>query len=162
MLSVLSWRGRMSGRDYFATQLAIIVAGFILDSLQPSPSPEQSVNWVALAVVVALGYLWWVSTIRRLHDTGRSGWHALWFCLLGAVIVNAGRFLGLFLIVPFVWFAAVSWLTLQPSIAISNRWGPPPLVTDDALQRIARSRWNYVVLVLPGVISVGIRYLSAE
>ena|SRR5688572_10584651 len=161
MLSALSWRGRMSGRDYFATQLAIVVAGLILGLVQPSPSPEHSVSWAALVAFIAFVYLWWASTIRRLHDTGRSGWNALWFCLLAGVVVNAVRYLGLTWIMPFVWFAAISWLTLQPSVSITNRWGPPPLVSDDALQRIACSRWNYFVLALPGVIGMAVRYLSA-
>lgn len=161
MLSVLSWRGRMSGRDYFATQLAIVVAGLILGLVQPSPAPEQSVNWAALAALTAFIYLSWASTIRRFHDTGRSGWNALWFGLLAAIIAKAGIYFGLASFVPFAWFVAISWLTLQPSVSIANRWGPPPLVSDDVLQRIARSRWNYVALVLPSAIGIAIRYLSA-
>jgi uncharacterized membrane protein YhaH (DUF805 family) len=151
----------MSGRDYFAAQLAIVIIGLILGLARPSASAEHSVNWAESVAGVALAYFWWISTIRRFHDTGRSGWNSLWFGLLGAILTKVGIYLGLLAITPFALLAAISWLTLQPSTSTANRWGPPSPLSGDTLHHIARSRWNYVVLVLPALIGIAVRYISA-
>ena len=63
-------------------------------------------------VGLAIGIILWLATlavsIRRLHDTGRSGWWVLlWFiCCIGAVIVLI--------------------FCLQPSQPTDNQYGPPP------------------------------------
>lgn len=66
--------------------IQLLVLGFVLGSLVPS-----------IAV-----------TVRRLHDTGRSGW---WYLIVLIPIIG-----------PFV----LLFFALQPSDAGPNQYGPPP------------------------------------
>jgi uncharacterized membrane protein YhaH (DUF805 family) len=58
-------------------------------------------GWVVLTALPGLAV-----TVRRLHDTRRSGWNVLWS------LTGIGA------------FAVLYWLTL-PSDANTNAWGPP-------------------------------------
>ena len=46
--------------------------------------------------------------VRRLHDTGRSGWNLLWG------------------VIPLLGWVVVLYFTVQPSEAGTNRFGPQP------------------------------------
>ena len=163
MLSVLSWRGRMSGRDYFAAQFAISLAALLITGVSHSQQPAVNVL-ILLAGLVGV-YFFSVTTIRRFHDMGRSGWHLLWFCLYLSAL---NSILGVLGIIPsvlglgvlgsivehlgaFLLYIGVAWIAQQPSARAANEWGPTLLVPNDAIARIADSPLCYVVLALPAI-----------
>lgn len=94
--------GRIGRQEYWLTYLALTLAGlacFCLASL------TRSGLLAGLAAVAAIGYAWLsiVFSIKRLHDTGRSGW---WLVKMAAanlacmaVVVSAGTsFVGMHLV----------------------------------------------------------------
>jgi uncharacterized membrane protein YhaH (DUF805 family) len=96
-------RGRSSRSAYWWFQ-ALLVAVLALSAAAPNGS--------ALAQILAVAYLLmiWPSVavlIRRLHDTGRSGW---WYFIV---------------VVPFVGFIALLVFLCQPSEG-DNRYGSAP------------------------------------
>ena len=50
-------------------------------------------------------------TVRRLHDTGRSGWHIL------------------VVLIPFIGWIALIWWNAQQGDRFPNGWGEPPAAT---------------------------------
>ena len=150
MLSVLSWRGRMSGRDYFTAQFAILLAALLIDQLPVRQQPAVNVLIVAGGVVVV--HFFCVTTIRRFHDMGRSGWNLLWVCLYLSIINSITSPFAMHFDVSFVLLSiGVAWIVQRPSARAANEWGPPLLVPDDAIARVADSPFGYVVLALPAI-----------
>jgi uncharacterized membrane protein YhaH (DUF805 family) len=83
-----------------------------------------------LLVVAAAFSLVWVNlalTVKRLHDTGRSGAHAIWIALLGAlavVLAFHGSVLALVLAAAIV--GVFVWLAYVRGDAGRNLFGPGP------------------------------------
>lgn len=167
MLSLLSWRGRMNGRDYFAAQFAILLATLLIAQLGVSHSQQPAVNVLILPAGLVVVYFFSVTTIRRFHDMGRSGWNLLWVCLclsalqsILGVLESILGVLGLSVLVSIVehlrvslvWlYIGVAWIVQQPSAPTANEWGPALLVPDDAIARVADSPFAYIVLALPAI-----------
>ena len=65
-------------------------------------------GWIGIVISVLLWLATLAVTVRRLHDTGRSGWWVLlWFvCCIGAIVVVV--------------------FCVQPSQPADNQYGPPP------------------------------------
>jgi uncharacterized membrane protein YhaH (DUF805 family) len=83
-----------------------------------------------LLIVAASFSLIWVNlalTVKRLHDTGRSGAHAIWIALLGALaVVSAfhGSVLALMFAAAIV--GVFCWLVYAPGDVGRNLFGPAP------------------------------------
>lgn len=103
----------------FLVMFATGVFGIITarpDSTGSSEGVVDEATGVVFIVVYGLFLLWTAAiiipsiavTVRRLHDAGFSGW--LWWVQL----------------VPGVGSAALFVLTLLPSVASDNQWGPAP------------------------------------
>jgi len=104
--NVFDFKGRASRWEYWGGNLGFVTVcflGIILVSF---------INEYFGYVVIPILYLWGIiaalsSTIRRLHDVGKSGWNWLWG------ITGIGAFYLLYLYV-------------QPSQQQENDWGLPP------------------------------------
>jgi uncharacterized membrane protein YhaH (DUF805 family) len=106
--SLLVFAGRSSRKEFWSFLLAMLVVAQIVALTLRSAAPD---------LLIALGFpllileylLIWAVAVRRLHDTGRSGW---------MLLVSMIPLIGLLVLV--VWFATAS-------DAGSNRYGPSPL-----------------------------------
>jgi uncharacterized membrane protein YhaH (DUF805 family) len=92
----LSAKGRASRAEYWwwwllVAVLSALTEGSVLGSL----------------ILLALFIPSVTVLVRRLHDTGRSGWSLL------------------IVLVPFVGFIALLYFLVQPGDTASNRYGPP-------------------------------------
>ena len=87
-------------------------------------------HWPVLRVFLLAGaYLSLCSlavSVRRLHDTGRSGW---WYWIT---------------LVPFIGYLWFLVLTILPSQSDGNPYGPPPAVSERAKARVKRSLEPYM------------------
>lgn len=119
-----TFSGRASRSEYWffylATLIVMLVASILDRALgldfkmaNPLTGLEQSVGYGWLYVLAGLGFLLpsLAVSVRRLHDTNRSGW---WF-LLVLTIIGA--------VVLLVWF-------VTRGTAGENRYGPDPLGGD--------------------------------
>jgi uncharacterized membrane protein YhaH (DUF805 family) len=109
--------------DWLVTALLIIV-GLVLTGLSLTRIPG------ILLVVAAMVSLIWVNlalTVKRLHDTGHSGAHAMWIALL-AILAVASAFSNP--VLGFVLLAAIigifCWLVYAPGDEGRNLFGPAP------------------------------------
>jgi uncharacterized membrane protein YhaH (DUF805 family) len=102
--------GRARRSEYWFFSLATFLAGFVLRLLGLAIGNQFLYLIFSLAILVpgiAVG-------VRRLHDTGRSGW----WLLIGFTVIG--------LIPLIIWFASDS----TPG---TNQYGPSPKGTDAAL-----------------------------
>ena len=102
----------------------LIIVGLVLTK------PGLTVIPGILLVFAAMVSLTWVSLaliVKRLHDTGHSGGHALWIVLL-AILAVATTFSNL--VLAFVLLAAIvgifCWLAYAPGDEGRNLFGPAP------------------------------------
>jgi len=102
----------------------LIIVGLVLTK------PGLTVIPGILLVFAAMFSLTWVSlalTVKRLHDTGHSGAHALWIVLL-AILAVATAFSNP--VLAFVLLAAIvgtfCWLVYAPGDTGRNLFGPAP------------------------------------
>ncbi len=98
--------GRARRKEYWSYNLFAFILGMILsvtfDISGISPVASTLLIWVIfLAPGISV-------TVRRLHDTGRSGWYYLWALL------------------PLVGFILLLIFALLPSEEGANRYGPQP------------------------------------
>lgn len=109
------FNGRARRREYwyfilFFAIFLYIVAGIAFGVAIISDSP--SANFYALCVCwlfcMAFVVPSWAVTVRRLHDTGKSGW----LCLINFIPI-----------VGFVWMLIVGCTDSRPS---TNKWGKNP------------------------------------
>ena len=85
----------------------------------------ERARWVLLALL--LPYLSSIAvTIRRLHDTGRSGW---WYLISMVPLIG-----GLWLLI----------LMIIPSEPRGNEWGPPEAMSERAKAKLQRSMEPYM------------------
>ena len=97
----------------------------------------KSGNAAAVLVLLAACCAWmtWVTlalTIKRLHDVGMTGLHAIWILLPNATYFDRSLPLALVEVVAFLNFGLICWLVLARGQDGANRCGPPP---DAATQR---------------------------
>ena len=102
-----SFSGRATRAEYW--WFALFVIGVVLGVLMMEllVAGQDAVAFVTGAVFVVLWIPSLAASVRRLHDTGRSGW---WVLLSYVPFAS---------IVVFVFH-------LMPSEPFENRWGPPP------------------------------------
>jgi uncharacterized membrane protein YhaH (DUF805 family) len=108
----------------------LVVAGLVLTRPGLTMIPG-----ILLVVAASVGLIW-VSlalTVKRLHDTGHSGAHAIWIALLGVLGVVAASHGSVLALVPAAAVVGVfSWLVYAPGDEGRNLFGPAP---DGALPR---------------------------
>lgn len=109
--------------DWLVTA-ALIIVGLMLTGLGLSRLPG------ILLVVAAMVSLIWVNlalTVKRLHDTGHSGAHAMWIALLAILAVASGLSSP---VLASVLLAAIvgmfCWLVYAPGDEGRNLFGPAP------------------------------------
>lgn len=100
--------GRSSRKEFLSYLLVLWVVAVVVAFTLRSAAPDLLIA-VSFPVVMVEYLLVWAVAVRRLHDTGRSGW-----MLLTSLIPLIG------LLVLLVWFATSS----DPG---ANRYGPNPL-----------------------------------
>ena len=126
-----SFRGRLPRLPFFVRDFYLgIVAIVVFVATIPLFSNGSSVLWwLAVVILAAMVVTLSVSTIslivRRLHDLGLSGYHALWVgaAELGWTVLSYGPDYALFLGLPLL--AISLWLLFYPGNAEANRFGPP-------------------------------------
>jgi uncharacterized membrane protein YhaH (DUF805 family) len=104
-LTVLS--GRSSRREFWSYLLACLIAVWLVVVLVRLTRPELIIGLLGPALLVEYALFWAVS-VRRLHDTGRSGW---------MLLVSMVPAIGL------IW---VVMLLASPADAGPNAYGPNP------------------------------------
>ena len=109
---LLAFRGR-DGRTRFATILAVWLMFIGWDILIREDGVLEEL--ISILAGISLSVLLICSTVRRLHDLGRTGWYSLLSCI---PILNAA--FGL-------------WLVAAPGEPMDNRFGPN--LRDEARQR---------------------------
>jgi uncharacterized membrane protein YhaH (DUF805 family) len=110
-----TFSGRAERSEFWWWTLAVIVATllaqlvdaailgpFVVFGADPGSGPVSAV----LGLGLLLPNL--AVAVRRLHDTGRSGW---WILLV---------------LIPLVGLLVLVWFYIQPGTAGDNRFGPPP------------------------------------
>ena len=105
------FNGRARRTEYWMFMLFHILAIFILAFLAGAMTGLgwESMGWILLVIYVLLSFIPALSiTVRRLHDTGKSGW----FYLLTFI-----PYVGGFILLVF---------TVQDSENTYNKWGPNP------------------------------------
>lgn len=102
---------RASRREYwwYTFVVAIIFAGSGLLSFILSDNPEDVAPVIFAAMSLAILSPSWSLLVRRLHDTGRSGW---W---------------GILIILPVVGWLILLVFLLRKGQECENRYGPPPI-----------------------------------
>lgn len=102
----------------------LIIAGLVLTR------PGATLIPGILLVVAAVVGLIWVNlalTVKRLHDTGHSGAHAMWIALLAVLAVAlAFRNPRLAVVLAAVFAGVVGWLAYARGEAGRNLFGPAP------------------------------------
>jgi uncharacterized membrane protein YhaH (DUF805 family) len=103
----------------------LVVAGLVLTR------PGLTMIVGILLVVAAAVSLIWVNlalTVKRLHDTGHSGAHAIWIALLGLLVVVSAFHGSVLALVPAAAIVGVfSWLVYAPGDEGRNLFGPAPV-----------------------------------
>ena len=100
----------------FAAVGSVLVLAYLYESASQIVGVAFSVPWFAFMVSLIIQQL--SVGVRRLHDTGLSGW----FWLL--ILVPLGGF------VLLVWF-------ILPGADADNKYGPPPLIASQLPSRYA-------------------------
>ena len=102
--------GRASRTEYWMFYLFHVIIGYALTVIEAivgiAPETEQSVLGILYALAVLIPAI--AVQVRRLHDTGRSGW----WCLIALIPIIGS-------IIFFVW-------TVQDSHPGENKYGPNP------------------------------------
>lgn len=102
----------------------LIIAGLVLTR------PGATLIPGILLVVAAVVGLIWVNlalTVKRLHDTGHSGAHAMWIALLAVLAVAlAFRNPRLAVVLAAAFAGVVGWLAYARGEAGRNLFGPAP------------------------------------
>jgi uncharacterized membrane protein YhaH (DUF805 family) len=124
-----SFHGRLARLPFFVRDIYLgIVGGLLFFASIPLFSNGSSVLWWAAVVVlvvatVVLGVGSVSLIVRRLHDLGLSGYHAVWVgaAELGWMVLSYGPNYALLLGLPLL--AISLWLLLYPGNAGANRFG---------------------------------------
>jgi uncharacterized membrane protein YhaH (DUF805 family) len=133
--------GRASRAEYWWYTLAIIILGIVVSIIENMVGLD---NWVgmygpiALLLMLALLVPGLAVTVRRLHDTDRSGWWMLIALIpygLLAVVMGMSAasgslamvgLAGIVAIVALIGVIALLVFMIMPGTPGDNRYGPPP------------------------------------
>jgi uncharacterized membrane protein YhaH (DUF805 family) len=124
-----SFNGRLARFPFFVRGIYLTIAAFVpmVVSIPLFANGRRVLWWIGMAVVVASIAAIVVSsaslTIRRLHDLGLSGYHAIWVgaAEVGWTALSYGPQYAILLGLPL--FAIGLWLLLYPGNAGANRFG---------------------------------------
>jgi uncharacterized membrane protein YhaH (DUF805 family) len=113
----LNFRGRARRSEFWYWQLFLMVGGLVAEVFDYGAgfrlSPLSSLFWLATFIPD------FAVSVRRLHDTDRSGWRLLFFFVIGAIVL-------------------LVWLCTRGSHGY-NRFGPDPLPVEVSLHGAGRS-----------------------
>jgi uncharacterized membrane protein YhaH (DUF805 family) len=138
--------GRAPRAEYWWYFLAVIVASLIAQIIDSMLGLALFGPYGPLLILLSLGLLvpGLAVTVRRLHDTGRSGWWILIalipYFLVGVMMGMAAASgsmaglagVGLFAIVALAGAIALLVFMILPGIPGDNRFGPDPYGTEGA------------------------------
>ena len=111
----LTWRGRASRSEYWWFTLFSVLTNVALQVLATFVSESGAASLAIVVGLATIGWGVWVGlagiavTIRRLHDTNRSGWHFWW------------------MLAPYVGAIILLIFEVQGSTPGPNRFGPQPV-----------------------------------
>lgn len=133
MGALFTAQGRLARLPYFGygvlvylLLLATVLAGAGISAAAGSDAGGIPGGLVIFAGVIAAIYAGTTILIRRLHDLGLSGRHAIWIMMLNVVsqvLLTAAPPLGLLLSIGAI--GVTLWLLFAPGEKAANRWGPP-------------------------------------
>lgn len=83
------FEGRASRSEFWYWVLATFIIGFVVGFVGVLTVGESATNAISNILQLALLLPGLAVAVRRLHDTGRSGWNLLWVLLplVGAIIL---------------------------------------------------------------------------
>ena len=83
------FEGRASRSEFWYWVLATFIIGFVVGFVGVLSVGESATNAISNILQLALLLPGLAVAVRRLHDTGRSGWNLLWVLLplVGAIIL---------------------------------------------------------------------------
>ena len=134
-----NWKDRASRSEFWWFYLFTILLNIPLSILTYLSTIGEILNLIAS---IAISWLIWMVTIRRLHDTNKSGWYSVIpFATLLAMVLLALIFsdafedeaaaVGLVAVLIVGWIAVLIYmivLLVQPGTVGPNRFGPDPLM----------------------------------
>ena len=134
-----NWKDRASRSEFWWFYLFTILLNIPLSILSYLSTIGEILNLLAS---IAISWLIWMVTIRRLHDTNKSGWYSVIpFATLLAMVLLALIFsdafeteaaaVGLVAVLIVGWIAVLIYmivLLVQPGTVGPNRFGPDPLM----------------------------------
>ena len=114
--NLTNFSGRASRSEFWWWILFVwivnVILGFLINLVTPASDGTSSLGFLGNVALLVISVIFFLATlavaIRRLHDTGRSGWWVLlyWICCIGTIILIV--------------------FTVQPSQPADNQYGPPP------------------------------------
>lgn len=134
-----NWKDRASRSEFWWFYLFTILLNIPISILSYLSTLGEILNLIAS---IAISWLIWMVTIRRLHDTNKSGWYSVIpFATLLAMVLLALIFsdafeteasaVGLVAVLIVGWIAVLIYmivLLVQPGTVGPNRFGPDPLM----------------------------------
>jgi uncharacterized membrane protein YhaH (DUF805 family) len=128
-----SFHGRLARLPFFIRSIYLSIASTVLmiASIPLFANGSRILWWAGLVVVIAaiavpaLGEI--SLTVRRLHDLGLSGYHAIWVAAAdaaGTILSYDNSDLALYVSLPLL--AIGLWLLFWPGQAGANRFGETP------------------------------------
>lgn len=83
------FEGRASRSEFWYWVLSTFIIGFVIGFVGVLTVGEEVTNVISNILQLALLLPGLAVAVRRLHDTGRSGWNLLWVLLplIGAIIL---------------------------------------------------------------------------
>ena len=128
----LSFNGRLARVPYFSRSVYLGIAASVIfvASIALFSSGRDLLWWIGLlCVIVCLALLAVGSAsliVRRLHDLGLSGYHAIWVAA-AQVVLKASSYVPLKVLLFGLPLAAIGlWLVFWPGNAQTNRFGEAP------------------------------------
>lgn len=106
------WEGRSNRAEFWWFFLFYCLVGAVLSLFAGDDDPSLVLGFVAMVVAVVNFVVMLGLSVRRLHDTGRSGW---WILISFIPFVGA--------IVLLIFYA-------QKGEVLPNRFGPPHEIAD--------------------------------
>lgn len=148
---LFSFSGRMPRRPYWVIAVANVAFGAALalffaalGTATPTPTLLTTMSTVLGVTIVAQLWTFLATTVKRLHDRGRSAWWLLVYLLLPSFLPSVGTALyrvdrtgiGL-MIFSLASFAVSLWALIDLGFLRGtpgdNPWGPDPLAAADAV-----------------------------